>query len=383
MAKRDYYEVLGVPKDAGEEAIKKAYRQLARQYHPDHNPDAKDAEERFKEVNEAYEVLKDSEKRAAYDRFGHAGVDPSAAAAGYAGGNFGGFDLSDALRTFMREFGGFDIWPDMEGGGRSADRRGGNRRIQLELTLEEVATGVTKKLKIRKAIPCGTCRGRGTLAASGTRTCSTCGGAGQVRRVQRSLFGQMVNVSVCPTCHGEGEVIKDPCSVCAGDGRVEGQETVEVKIPAGVMEGMSLRVRGKGDQGIRGGAAGDLLVTIVERAHPIFERHESNLLCDLPIHPAQAVLGTKVEVETLDGKVRLDVPAGSQSGKLLRLRGKGLPGLQGRETGDLFVRVIVVTPSKSSGAEKKLWEQLAALHADDAPKAQRGFLERMKDAFGG
>lgn len=384
MAKRDYYEVLEIPRDADEDAIKKAYRRLARQYHPDHNPDAAHAEEKFKEVNEAYEILKDTEKRSAYDRFGHAAVDPASGAGQGFGGQGFSFDLSDALRVFMNEFGGFDLFGEGGGrGGRGGDRRGGNRQIRLELTLEEIAKGVAKKIKIRKAAPCAACHGRGTQSESGSRTCLACAGAGQVRRVQRSFFGQMVNVTVCPECHGAGEVIRDPCKACGGDGRVEGSETVEIDVPAGVMEGNYMTLRGRGDAGARGGPTGDLIVVFAEKPHPTFERHDSHLLCDLPLHPSQAALGAKVEVPTLAGKVRLDVPAGIQHGKLLQLRGQGLPGLHGRERGDLLVRVLVLTPQKLSSEERKLWEQLRVLGANEAPKAERGLFDRMKEMFGG
>lgn len=378
MAKRDYYEVLGIEKGADLDAIKKAYRKLALQYHPDRNPGDPKAEERFKEVNEAYEVLKDPQKQAAYDQYGHAGVEQGAPS-GYPGGY--GFDLSDALRAFMHEFGGFDFF-GQEGGERGRERRGGNRQIRLGLTLEEIATGVTKKVRISKLVPCETCHGRGSTSGK-TETCSMCGGSGQIRRIQRSFFGQMVNVSVCSRCQGEGEVVRDPCPTCGGDGRVEGQEMVEVKLPAGVMEGNYLTLRGRGDAGIRGATAGDLIVIVAEKPHPIFERHGADILSDLPVHPHQAVLGAKVEVPTLTSRVRIEIPAGIQSGKILRLRGRGVPGLGGREAGDQLVRVVVAIPAKLTPEEKRIWESIAAATGSEPPKLQKGFFERMRDAFSG
>jgi molecular chaperone DnaJ len=379
MTKRDYYEVLGVEKNADADALKKAYRKLALQYHPDRNPGDARAEERFKEVNEAYEVLNDPQKRGTYDQFGHAGVDGQSAPSGFPGGF--GFDLSDALRAFMREFGGYDFFGQEGAGERGRERRGGNRQIRLGLALEEIATGVTKKVRISKLVPCTTCHGRGSKSGE-TETCVMCGGTGQIRRVQRSFFGQMVNVSVCARCQGEGEIVKDSCPTCGGDGRVEGQETVEVKIPAGVMEGNYMTLRGHGDSGIRGAPAGDLLVVMQEKPHPLFERHNTDIVTDLAIHPHQAVLGAKVEVPTLTGRVRIDVPAGIQSGKILRLRGRGVPGLGGREAGDQLVRVIVVVPAKLTVDERKLWENLARHTGEEPPKLQKGFMDRMREAFG-
>ncbi len=381
MAKRDYYEVLGVERSVDLDGIKKAYRKLALQYHPDRNPGDETAEERFKEITEAYEILQDPEKRGSYDRYGHAGVDPSAAAGHPGAGGFG-FDLSDALRAFMREFGGFDMFGGEGGPAGGRDRRGGNRQIHLELTLEEIATGARKKVRVRKLVPCQTCKGKGSTSGA-TAPCVACGGTGQIRRVQRSIFGQMVNVAVCSRCHGEGEVVRDPCTACGGDGRVEGNETIEVEIPAGVMEGNYMTLRGHGDAGIRGNPPGDLNVVFTEKSHPVFERHGSDILSDLAVHPHQAALGAKLEVPTLKGMVRIEVPPGIQSGKILRLRGRGIPGLGGREAGDLLVRVVVAIPTKLTVEQKKAYEELARATGAEAPKLQKGFFERMREAFGG
>jgi molecular chaperone DnaJ len=385
MAKRDYYEVLGVDKGADLDTMKKAYRKLALQYHPDRNPGDAGAEGRFKEVNEAYEVLKDSQKRAAYDQFGHAGVDPSAAAAGgYRGTGGVGFDIGDALRAFMREFGGFDLFGGEGGGQRPRDHRGGDRQIRLALTLEEIATGSSKKVRVNKLVPCTACRGRGS--ASGTTvTCDLCGGSGQLRRVQRSFLGQMVSVSACEKCGGEGEIVRDPCPTCRGVGVVQGQETISLNIPPGVMEGNYMTVRGHGDSGPRGGPAGDLIVVMTEKPHPIFERHGRDILSDLAIHPHQAVLGMHLEVPTLGGTAEVEIEPGTISGKVLRprsLRGKGIPGRGGHDPGDHYLRVIVVTPAKLSTEERKLWEQLAKASGSVPPKVQKGFFDRMREAFG-
>ncbi|MEZ4648678.1 MAG: molecular chaperone DnaJ [Candidatus Eisenbacteria bacterium] len=383
MAKRDYYEVLGVEKGAGADEVKSAYRKLALKYHPDRNPGDTSAEEKFKEATEAYEVLSDPKKRQTYDQFGHAGVDPSAGMGGFGGAE--GFDLSDALRAFMRDFGGggFDIFGDMAGRGRTVERRGGDRQIRLELGLSEIAKGVKKKLRVSKMVRCGNCAGKGSNSGSGNETCPTCQGAGQIRQIQRSFFGQMVNVTTCRTCNGEGEIVKDPCSVCGGEGRVKGSETAEVKIPAGVMEGNYLRLSGLGDAGIRNAEAGDLLVVITEKEDDRFRRHGDDLLLELPLHPHQMALGGKVEVETLDAVAALEVPQGSQNGKVLRMRGLGLPGLHGKGTGDLLVRLHVIIPTKLSGEEKTLYEKLAQATGEKPPKLSKGFFEKVKDAFTG
>jgi molecular chaperone DnaJ len=381
MAKRDYYEVLGIGRTATDDEIKSAYRKLAMQYHPDRNPGDKEAENKFKEVVEAYEVLQDAEKRQSYDRFGH--VDPGAGAH-YPGG--GAYDLSDALRAFMRDMGGFGDFGDLFGGGgargRQAERRGGDRQIRLELTLQEVSLGAKKKVRVRKFVRCGTCAGAGTTDGGGTDTCPTCQGSGQIRRVQRSFFGQMVHVTTCSTCHGEGAVIRNACRTCNGEGRVEGSETVEVTIPPGVMEGNYMSLRGLGDAGIRNGPPGDLVVFFAEKEDSQFERHGSDLLFDLAVHPHQATLGDKVEVPSLDGKLKLDIPAGTQSGTILRARGKGVPNLDSKVRGDLLYRVAVVIPTKLSLEQKKLYEELARA-TKETPRVSKGFFDKVRDAFGG
>ncbi len=354
MTKRDYYEVLGVERGAPADEIKKAYRKLALRHHPDRNPGDKEAEEKFKEATEAYEILRDPEKRAGYDQFGHAGVGGAAGGPGF-GGGFGGFDLSDALRAFMRDFGGagFGDWFGRadEGMGRAGPARGRDVQIRLPLSLEEVASGVEKKLKLRVQVRCETCGGSGAAGAA-PRACSTCHGRGEVRRVQRSFLGQIVNVTPCPACAGEGSVIDTPCPACRGEGRVESQQTISVRIPSGVSSGNYIPLRGKGNVGRRGGPAGDLIVVIDEDAHPTFERHGDDILCDVVITFDQAALGDSIEVPSLDGRIKMTVPAGTPSGKIFRLRGKGITGLRGGGRGDELVRVAIHVPKKMTREER-------------------------------
>jgi molecular chaperone DnaJ len=360
MAQRDYYEVLGVDRNASADEIKKAYRKLALQHHPDRNPGDKGAEDRFKEATEAYEVLRDAEKRRRYDQFGHAGV------GGAAGGGHGfgaDFDISDALRAFMRDFGGFPFGDIFGGGGagtatRQRQRTGNDLQVKVKLTLEEVAKGVEKQIKVNKEVRCKTCNGSGARAGSGMETCSQCGGTGQIRQVQRSLLGQFVNVHECGRCDGRGQIIKDPCGDCAGTGTVRGSETVSVKIPAGVATGNYISVRGGGDVGERGGPSGTLYVVIEEKEHPLFERHGFDVILDLPLSVTQLALGTKVEVPTLSGRVMLKVPAGTPSHKVFRLSGKGIPRLNSYGSGDQLVRVVAWIPDKLGAEEKRLLKEL-------------------------
>jgi molecular chaperone DnaJ len=389
--KRDYYEVLGVGRDADEDAVKKAYRKLAIQYHPDKNPGDKSAEEKFKEATEAYEVLKDPEKRKVYDQFGHQGLSGAGAGPGGFGG-FEGFDLSDALRAFMRDFGGgggggiFDELFGMGGGrgrGRAGPVGGADLKVRLKLTLEEIASGVEKKLRIKRMVLCDECGGSGAAKGSGKTTCVQCAGAGEVRQVSRSIFGQFVKIGTCPRCNGSGQIIEKPCPKCGGDGRIQGSSTVSVRIPAGVSSGNYITVPGAGHAGPRGGPAGDAIVLIEEKPHDQFERHGDDLLLQLPISYSQAALGDGVIVPTLNGSVKLKIPQGTQSGKLFRLRGKGLPHLRGFGSGDQLVRVIVWTPTSLSGEEKELLERLGKLQHGKTPKADRSFFEKLKSHFGG
>lgn len=372
MAKRDYYEVLGVDKGADADAVKRAYRKLAVQFHPDKNPDDKGAEEKFKEATEAYEVLRDAEKRSAYDRFGHSAVHGPSGGGGFGGGGGVEFDLSDALRAFMRDFGGSafgDIFSEA-GGRRSRDARGRDLQVRVRLTLEEIAAGATKTIKIKKQVPCTRCEGSGAAPGSQAETCSQCGGQGQVRRVQRTLLGQFMNIGTCPTCHGQGRVISHACEDCNGTGTLRGEQKLEVKIPAGVSGGNYLTLRGQGDAGERGAAPGDVYVVVDEVEHGLFERHGDDVLIEVPVSLADLALGAKVEVQTIDGKVSLKIPAGTQSHKIFRMRGRGIAHLHGQGRGDQLVRILAHTPSTLSKDEKQLLERLRQL-AGPAPAPGR------------
>lgn len=356
MAKQDYYEILGLSKGVSQEEIKKAYRQLAMKYHPDRNPGNKEAEEKFKEAAEAYEVLTDPQKRERYDRFGHDGL------RGGGFSDFGGFefDLSDALRTFMEGFGGFgDIFGTSR---RSAGpARGNNLQVRLELTLQEIAKGVEKKIKIRRLGKCDACGGSGAKSVRDIKTCPNCGGSGQVRQMSRSLFGQFVNITVCHACQGEGKIISNPCHRCHGDGRTKEENTLKIDIPAGVATGNYITMSGEGDAGPKGGPRGDVIILIEEKQDPNFERHGDDILFILPISITQAVLGAEVEVATLTGKAVLNIDAGTQSGKILRMRGKGIPHLNRHGKGDQLIRIMVWTPTKVSKETKVLFEKLAKM----------------------
>lgn len=384
MAKRDYYEILGVSRDADNGIIKKAYRKLALKYHPDRNPEDKEAEEKFKEAAEAYEVLSDQEKRARYDRYGHAGV-------GTAGG--GGFSGGMTMEDIFQQFG--DIFGDSGnpfesffGGGargrtRSRGQRGSNLRIKVKLTLKEIAEGATKKIKVKKQVTCDQCGGSGAKDSSAVDTCPTCRGAGYVRQVKNTFLGQMQTTITCPTCNGSGQTIKANCSKCKGEGRVYGEETIEIEIPAGVEEGMQLSLRNKGNAGLRGGPAGDLLINIEEKPHDYLQRDGMNLIYELYLNFADASLGTSIEVPTIDGVVKIKIPAGTQSGKIFRLKGKGLPSVQSYGKGDQLIHVNVWTPKKLNNEERELLEKLREMpNFDPKPgKSEKGFFEKMRDYF--
>jgi molecular chaperone DnaJ len=376
MSKRDYYEVLGVAREANDEDIKKAYRKLAMQYHPDRNPGSKEAEEKFKEAAEAYEILKDEAKRQRYDAYGHAGVK-----GGYDG--FGGVDvdLADALRTFMSEGFGFGDFFNLGRTRNSGPTRGSDLQIRIKLTLEEIAAGVTKKIKLRRLMNCETCGGTGAESGSKPVKCPACNGTGQIRQVSRSIFGQFVNITTCGQCGGIGKVVQNPCPACTGEGRVQGEKTISVDVPAGVNSGNYITVRGEGNAGPRGGPPGDALIFIEEKEHEFFERHGDDILYDLAISITQAVLGDEVEIPTLSGAAKLEIGPGTQSGKILRMRNKGIPHLNGYGSGDQLVRVVVWIPTKISSEERRLFEQLSR-HADlRPPKDDRGFFKKMKDSL--
>lgn len=390
MAKRDFYEILGVAKDADESAIKKAYRKTAMKYHPDRNPDDKSAESKFKEAAEAYEILSDPQKRARYDRFGHAGVSGNAGGGGFRTG--GGMTMEDIFSQFGDIFGGgaadnpFGNFFGGGGGGgrrRQTGERGSNLRIKVKLTLEEIANGVTKKIKVKKQVTCKTCNGSGAKSASGVTTCGTCNGAGYVRKVSNTFLGQMQTTVTCPTCSGSGQVVKDKCNTCHGQGREYGEETISIEIPAGVSEGMQLSMRGKGNAGKNGGPNGDLLINIEEVAHEDLQRDGNNLIYELYINFADAALGTSVEVPTIENKVRIRVPPGTQAGKIFRLKGKGLPSVQSYGNGDQLIHVNIWTPKKLSNEGKKLMEKMQSM-AEFQPKPSKGdgsWFKKMRDYF--
>ena len=382
--KRDYYEVLGVERNADADTIKKAYRKAAIKYHPDKNPGDKEAEEKFKEAAEAYDVLSNDDKRARYDRFGHAGMSGAAGGGGFSGFSGGGFSMEDIFEQFGDIFGGFG---GGFGGGRSsrgrAQQRGSDIRITVKLNLQEIAEGVTKKLKINKTVACEQCGGSGAKDSSSYATCSQCNGSGYIISVQNSFFGRMQTQSVCPTCGGQGRIIKEKCSKCNGEGTERGQEIIEVKIPAGVGDGMVLTVRGKGNAARNGGVSGDLLVVIEEEHNPLLIRDGNDLIHNMNITVTTAILGGEVEVPTIDGKARIKIAPGTHAGKVLRLRGKGLPDVNGYGRGDIMVVVDITIPDELTKEERNLVEKLA-----EQPNFKRAsgvenqnIFERMKNFF--
>lgn len=382
MSKRDYYEVLGVSKSSNEKEIKKAYRKLAIKYHPDKNPDDKSAEEKFKEAAEAYEVLNDPQKKARYDQYGHAGM---GGAAGGGGGYGGGMSMEDIFDNFGDVFGGFGFGGGggrQRGGGRRVNR-GSNIRIKVSLTLEEIAEGVEKKVKVTKDNSCSGCSGSGAEAGSGHSNCGTCNGSGQVTRVTNTFLGQMQTASTCPTCNGSGSTITNKCKKCTGTGVERSEAVIPINIPAGVEDGMQLQVSGQGNMGQRNGVAGDLLVVIEEKPHEEFQREGQNLHYDLFVNFADAALGLQPVVPTLNGKVKIKLDEGTQSGRLLRLRGKGLPSVNAYGNGDIIVNVNIWTPQKLSSEEKKILEKLRdSENFKPSPgKKDKGFFERVKEYF--
>ena len=374
MTKRDYYEVLGVERNASKDDLKKAYRKLAMQYHPDRNPDDKDAEEKFKEAAEAYEILNDENKRARYDRFGHDGMKGS----GF--GSQGFTDVNDIFSHFSDIFGGGSIFDDFFGGGTQRGRGrkrgqgvpGSDLRVNLKLTLEEIAEGVSKKIKIKKQVKCDACSGNGSEGGKSTKSCPVCHGTGEVKTVSRSVFGQFVNIQPCNNCDGDGVVVDNPCKKCMGEGRIADEVTAKIDSPAGVSEGNYMTMRGEGNAGKRGGQAGDLIVVFQELPHEYFMREGDDILYDLHINYPDAVLGTEAEVPTLAGKAKLKIDGGTPSGKLLKMRDKGIKHLNHSGRGNQIVRVNIEIPKKVNSKEKELLRALAdqpnikkAAHSDD------------------
>ncbi len=381
--KRDYYEILGVSKSSSQDEIKKAYRKVAMQFHPDRNPGDKSAEEKFKEAAESYEILSDADKRAQYDRYGHAGVNNRG------GGGFGsGMNAEDIFSQFGDAF-GEDIFGSFFGGGRrsggtkSRGVRGSNLRVKIKLTYEEIAKGVQKNIKVKKYITCATCSGSGAKDKGSVQTCATCGGSGQVRKVSNTFLGQMQTVTTCPTCNGEGSTVTAKCASCKGEGRVYGEETVTIDIPAGVQDGMQLSVGGRGNAGERGGAPGDLIILIEEEQHEELHRDGLNVAFELHVSFTNAVFGTQVEVPTIDGKAKIKIPPGTQSGKIFRLKGKGFPSVNSYDKGDQLIHVSVWTPQHISSDEKSMLEKLnySPNFQPKPDKSDRGFFDRIREMF--
>lgn len=381
MSKRDYYEVLGVSRDASTEDIKKAYRRLARQYHPDANSGDEEAEARFKEIKEAYDVLSDPQRRARYDRFGH----EEGAAQGF--GGFGGFDdVSDFASGFE------DIFDLFFGGGfsgrkrreRSGPRRGNDLRYEMEITLEDAVRGKETTINIPRAETCSDCDGSGAQGGSGSERCTACGGTGQQQNVRNTAYGRFVSIQTCTACGGKGHIIKERCTSCRGEGKIVREKNIEVKIPAGVDDGAKLRVPGEGEGGERGGPPGDLYVIIRVRSHEFFKRQGNDLICEVPISFVHAALGGEMEVPTMDGSAKLTIPEGTQTGTLFRLKGKGVPSLRGFGRGDQLVKVNVEVPRRLNSRQKKILQEFAqAGGAETSSGYERGFFDRVKETFGG
>lgn len=384
--KRDFYEILEVTKSASQDEIKKAYRKVAMKFHPDRNPGDKPAEEKFKEAAEAYEILSDADKRAQYDRFGH-----NAFSQGRGGGGHSS-NMDDIFSQFGDIFGDESPFGSFFGGGGGGGRRSGGRtrgvrgsnlRIKIKLNYEEMAKGASKTVKVKKYVSCTTCSGSGAKDKNSVQTCGTCGGNGQVKRVQNTFLGQMQTVTTCPTCGGEGSTIANKCTTCKGEGRVYGEETVTIDIPAGVQEGMQLSMNGKGNAGERGGSNGDLIVLIEEEAHAELHRDGLNVAFDLHISFPDAVFGTNVEVPTIDGKAKIKIPPGTQSGKIFRLKGKGFPAVNSYEKGDQLIHVNIWTPQAINSEEKEMLEKMLESQ-NFQPKPEKGdksFFDKVREMF--
>jgi molecular chaperone DnaJ len=383
MAKKDYYELLGVSKSATPEELKKEYRKLAIKYHPDKNPGDAEAEAKFKEIAEAYSVLSDPDKKARYDRFGHEGV---GGASGFGGG---GVNMEDIFSQFGdifgdgSPFGSFFGGGGRSGGGRKAVRKGSDLRIKLKLNIEEIANGVEKKIKVKRYVSCKTCSGNGSKHGTSLQTCGTCNGTGQLRRVQQTMLGQMVTTNTCHTCNGEGKIVMDRCETCFGEGRTLEEDLISIKIPAGVAEGMQLSMSGKGNVPSRGGVAGDLLIQIEEEEHPTLKRDGNNIIFDLPLNFVDAILGKEVEIPVISGKVKINIKAGTQGGEVLRLKGKGLKDINGYGIGDQLIYVNLYTPKSVSSEERTILEKLR-----DSPNFEpkpgndsKSIFDKMKDFF--
>ncbi|MHB1407382.1 MAG: molecular chaperone DnaJ [Desulfitobacteriaceae bacterium] len=374
--KRDYYEALGVERSASEQEIKQSYRKLARQYHPDVNPGNKEAEEKFKEISEAYDVLSDAEKKARYDQFGHAGTDPNQA--GY-GGGFGDFGFGDIFDAFFGGGGG-------GGGRRNGPQRGADLRYDMAVTFEEAAFGIEKEIQVPRSETCPDCQGSGAAAGTHPTTCSQCQGSGQIKVTQRTPFGHIQTARTCPACHGEGKTISTPCRTCNGQGKVRKVKNIKINVPAGSEDGLNLRLSGDGEAGHRGGPPGDLYIVLHVKPHKFFERDGNDVYCEIPITFVQAALGAEVEVPTLDGNVKMKIPEGTQTATVFRLKGHGIPYRRGSGRGDQHVRAIVTTPTKLSDKQKELLKEFGELTSETQQMGKKSlfdkFKENLRDAMG-
>lgn len=381
MAKKDYYEVLGVDKSASGEEIKRAFRKLAKKYHPDMNSGDKDAESKFKEVNEAYEVLGDKDKKAKYDQFGHAAFDPNS----FGGGGFGDFSgfggMGDIFETFFGE-GGFGFSTSSRRTRNTGPQRGNDLRYDIEISFEEAAFGAKKDIRINRNEACHTCKGTGAAPGSGAETCKKCGGTGEIRNVQNSVFGRIVNVSVCDACHGEGSVIKNPCATCGGKGVLRKNRKITVEIPAGVDSGSILTLRGEGEPGLRGGSGGDLFIYIRVRPHKTFKRDGIDLHCEVPISFVSAALGGMIKVPTLEEDVKFNIDAGTETGSTFKIKGKGIQSLKGRYKGDLYFTVKIQVPKRLDEKQREALKNYADTMGDSYNETDKSFFGKVKDAFG-
>lgn len=381
--KRDYYEVLGVSKGASDDEIKKAHRKLAKKYHPDLNRDNPEAAEKFKELNEAYEVLSDKDKRAKYDQFGFAGVDPNyGAGQGGFGGGFGGFDMGDLGDIFGSFFGG-GFGGSSSRSRRNAPQRGETLQQRIMLSFEEAAFGCEKEITINRTESCDECGGTGAEKGTSVETCSNCHGSGVVMQTQRTPLGMFQTQGACPNCRGTGKIIRKPCKKCGGTGKMRKSRTLKVNIPAGIDDGQSIQLRGQGNAGVNGGSSGDVIVTISIRPHPLFTRDGNNVICEIPISFPQAALGDTLQVPTIDGKVEYTIPEGTQTGTVFRLRGKGIQNVNGRGRGDQYVRVNIEVPTHLTDHQKHLLRDFEASTTDENQTQRKGFWDKVKDAFKG
>jgi molecular chaperone DnaJ len=378
QSKRDFYEVLGIEKNASDTEIKKAYRTMAKQYHPDVNSGDKTAESKFKEVNEAYEILSDPQKKARYDQYGHAGVDPNGF--GNAGAGFGDFDFGGIGDIFESFFGGSGFGRSTRS--RSGPQKGADLKYSTELSFEEAAFGLEKEISITRHENCSACGGSGAKAGTSPTTCTQCNGTGQVQYKQSTPFGQFVNVKACDACRGEGKVISSPCPSCSGKGKVRKSVKIKLDIPAGIDDGQTMSLRGEGDPGAKGGPAGDLYVTIKVKPHALFKRQGNDVVCEMPITFVQAVLGAELEVPTLDGRVKYSIPEGTQTGSIFRLKSKGIPYLRGNGRGDQYVKVDIEVPKRLNEKQKAALRGFADISGDEVHEQRKGFFDKMKDVLG-